>query len=141
MVSHRKTVLFVCTHNSARSQLAEIILRQKYGNHFNVFSAGTNPTSINPFVNLILTEMGINTSNLKSKNVKEFLDQKIDLVVTVCDSAKETCPVFPGAKQYTHKSFKDPNEFSGTSEEIFHAVRGIRDEIAMWIEKKFAPRS
>ncbi|MHA2053452.1 MAG: arsenate reductase ArsC, partial [Candidatus Hodarchaeales archaeon] len=89
MVTPKKTVLFVCTHNSARSILAESLLRKKYGESFQIFSAGTNPTTINPYVAKILAKMGINTSNLKSKHVNEFLGRTIDFVITVCDSAKE----------------------------------------------------
>ncbi|MHA2093467.1 MAG: arsenate reductase ArsC [Candidatus Hodarchaeales archaeon] len=140
MLTEKKVVLFICTHNSARSQLAEAILKQKFGNYFETFSAGTFPTRMNPFVKQILVEMGISTSKLKSKNVNEFLDQQIDLIVTVCDSAKETCPIFPGAKKYEHMSFKDPSQFTGSNSEILNAVRQLRDEISEWIERKFAPK-
>ena len=140
VLTEKKVVLFICTHNSARSQLAEAILQQKFGNYFETFSAGTNPTRINPYINQVLVEMGINTSSLKSKNVNVFLGQEIDLVVTVCDSAKETCPIFPGAKKYEHKSFNDPNQFIGSNDEILEAVRQLRDEISEWIEKNFASK-
>jgi arsenate reductase len=134
----KKVILFVCTHNSARSQLAEAILRQKFEKYFQTFSAGTEPTTINPFVSQILTEMGIDTSNLKSKNVNEYIGLEIDLVVTVCDSAKESCPFFPGAKRYIHKSFKDPSNLMGTDDEVLEAVRQLRDEISDWIVKEFS---
>ena len=136
-MNETRTLLFVCTHNSARSQLAEAILRQKYSNHFQAFSAGTNPTSINPYVRQVLTEMEVKTSNLRTKSVSEFIGLDIDIVVTVCDSAKEACPFIPGAKQYRHKSFKDPNEFTGTDEEVLEAVRLFRDEISEWIALEF----
>lgn len=138
-LSERRTVLFVCTHNSARSQLAEAILRKKYGDYYRVFSAGTTPTTLNIYIKSILAEMGNDWSKYKSKSVNEFLDQKIDLVVTVCDSAKEKCPFFPGAKQYLHKNFEDPSTFTGTNEEILKSVRWIRDEISDWIEQEFNP--
>lgn len=138
-LSEKSRVLFVCTHNSARSQLAEAILRQKYGKYYSVFSAGTEPTTLNNFIKSILAEMGNDWSKYKSKNVNEFIDQKIDLVVTVCDSAKETCPFFPGAKEYKHKSFEDPSKFTGTKEEILKEVRRVRDEIAEWIEQELDP--
>ena len=141
VLSQKKVVLFVCTHNSARSQLSEAILQQKFGDHFQTFSAGTKPTTINPYVKQVLTEMGINTSNLKAKHVNEFLGQEIDIIVTVCDSAKESCPYFPGAKRYEHKSFKDPTKFAGTDDEILKAVRRLKDEILEWIEEKFTPQS
>ncbi len=138
-LSERRTVLFVCTHNSARSQLAEAILRKKYGDYYRVFSAGTTPTTLNIYVKSILAEMGNDWSKDKSKSINEFLDQEIDRVVTVCDSAKEICPFFPGAKQYIHKSFEDPSTFTGTNEKILTSVRRVRDEISDWIEQEFNP--
>ena len=138
-ILERKTVLFVCTHNSARSQLAEALLRMLYGDFYRVFSAGTSPTSLNIYVKSILAEMGNDWSKFQSKNVNDFLDQEIEIVVTVCDSAKESCPLFPGAKQYIHKSFKDPSTLTGTNDEILEAVRQIRDEISDWIKQEFDP--
>ena len=135
----RKTVLFVCTHNSARSQLAEALLREHYGDFYRVFSAGTSPTSLNIFVKRVLAEMGNDWSKHKSKHVDEFSDQDIDIVVTVCDSAKENCPFFPGAKSYLHKSFEDPSTFTGTSDEILSAVHKVKDEISDWIKLEFDP--
>ncbi|MFX0173323.1 MAG: arsenate reductase ArsC [Candidatus Hodarchaeota archaeon] len=137
MVDQKKTILFICTHNSARSQMAEALLRKKYGNFFLALSAGTKPTSINPYTRLVLAEVGINISTHKSRHVRDFFDQKIDLVVTVCDSAKEECPFFPGANQYEHKSFEDPSEIKGSEEEILSGFRRIRDEISSWIDIKF----
>ncbi|UCE13653.1 MAG: arsenate reductase ArsC [Candidatus Heimdallarchaeota archaeon] len=130
-------VLFVCTHNSARSQMAEAILRAKYGDFFEVFSAGTNPTQLNPLVMKIMTEIGIDMSNHESKHIELFLDQEVDIVVTVCDSAKENCPFFPGAKHYMHRSFSDPSQFFGSDEEILNNVRLVRNEIVEWIEEEF----
>lgn len=139
MASPKRTILFVCTHNSARSQLAEAILRHKFNEFYLSFSAGTNPTSVNPYVKQVLMDMEIEISKHESKNVNKFIGQSIDLVVTVCDSAKETCPFFPGAKNYLHKSFKDPNEYTGTDEEILEFVRQLKDEISSWIEEEFTP--
>ncbi|MHA2239818.1 MAG: arsenate reductase ArsC [Candidatus Hodarchaeales archaeon] len=141
MVTPKKTVLFVCTHNSARSILAESLLRKKHGESFQIFSAGTNPTTINPYVVKILAKMEIDISNLKSKHVNEFLGRTIDFVITVCDSAKEDCPFFPGAKQYLHKSFDDPSTFTGSDEVILKEVQRVRDEISKWIEEEFVPIS
>ena len=140
MVVEKKVVLFVCTHNSARSQLAEAILRQKYHDYYQVFSAGTQPTGINPYILPILIDMGIDTSKLESKHVNTFLGREIDFVVTVCDSAQETCPFFPNAKQYLHKSFDDPNSFTGTAENILKEVYRVKKEITDWIEEEFAPK-
>ncbi|MFW9904596.1 MAG: arsenate reductase ArsC [Candidatus Thorarchaeota archaeon] len=130
-------VLFVCTHNSARSQMAEAALRAKYGEFYQVFSAGTNPTKLNPYVNKVMREIGIDMSTHESKHVNSFLDKKIDIVATVCDSAKENCPFFPGAKQYMHKSFPDPSRLSGSEEEILRNIRLVRDEIFKWIDSEF----
>ncbi|MFX0181738.1 MAG: arsenate reductase ArsC [Candidatus Hodarchaeota archaeon] len=136
----KETVLFICTHNSVRSQMAEAILRKKYGDHFIAWSAGTNPTSINPYAKRVLAELDIDISTQESKHIGNFFNNKIDLVVTVCDSAKEECPFFPGANQYEHISFKDPSEHTGTEEETLTEFRRIRDEISNWIEKKFGQR-
>ena len=136
----KKTILFVCTHNSARSQLAEAILRQKFGENYQVYSAGTEPTTINPYILQTLAEMGIDTSELTSKHVNTFLGKEIDLVVTVCDSAQKTCPFFPNAKQYLHKSFDDPNSFTGTAESILKDINRVKNEITAWIEEEFAPK-
>ncbi|MEO0202164.1 MAG: arsenate reductase ArsC [candidate division WOR-3 bacterium] len=125
----KKRVIFICTHNSARSIMAEAILKHLYGNKFEVFSAGTNPTSVKEFTKLVLSEINIETSNLYSKSVNEFLGQKFDYVITVCDSAKETCPFFPGGKHYIHKSFKDPQNLND--------FREVRDEIYNWIKEFF----
>jgi arsenate reductase len=133
-------ILFVCSHNSARSIMAEAILRTKYGKHYEVDSAGTLPSSINPYTRLVLTELGISTDNLSSKSIEGFINKKIDLIVTVCDSAKENCPFIPGAKRLLHKSFQDPSKISGTDEEIMNGLRRVRDEIFDWIINEFTPK-
>lgn len=141
MNSKKKTILFVCTHNSARSQLAEAILRNKASDLYQVSSAGTQPTKVNPIVLEILAEMKINTSNLDSKHINAFLDKEIDLVVTVCDSAKETCPFIPNAKRYLHKSFDDPKNFVGTEERIREEMKRVMNEISKWIDEEFGPKT
>jgi arsenate reductase len=117
--------------------MAEAALRAKYGEFYQAFSAGTNPTKLNPYVKRVMTEIGIDMSTHESKHIDSFLDQKIDIVVTVCDSAKENCPFFPGAKDYKHKSFPDPSQISGSDEEILKSVRSIREEIFKWIDSEF----
>jgi arsenate reductase len=139
MVLQKKSILFVCTHNSSRSQLAEAILRHRYSDSYQVSSAGMEPTVVNPFIIHILAENGIDTSKLKSKNIDSFSDKQFDLVVTVCDSAKETCPIFPNAKNILHKSFDDPNSFKGTDENIRKEVERVMKEISDWIEEEFNP--
>ncbi|MHA2075050.1 MAG: arsenate reductase ArsC, partial [Candidatus Hodarchaeales archaeon] len=90
-------IIFICTHNSARSQMAEAILKENFGDRFEVVSAGTKPTRVNPFAIEVLREINIDISKAQSKHINEFIGQEFDLVVTVCDSAKENCPFFPGA--------------------------------------------
>ncbi len=137
----KKRIIFICTHNSARSQMAEGILRALYGERFEVFSAGTEPKDVNPFAIKVMEEIGIDISKQRAKSVKEFLGEEFDLVVTVCDHAKESCPFFPGGKIYAHKGFEDPSQFRGDEEEILSAFRRVRDEIKDWIEKSFGEES
>lgn len=125
-----KRVLFICTGNSARSQMSEAILRQLGGNQYEVFSAGTHPgKEVNPFAIEVLKERGIKTDVLHPKKLDQFVGMDIDLVVTVCDNAKQECPAFPGAKRMDHWSLEDPAAFEGTYEEILITFRETRDEI------------
>ncbi|MBY8997280.1 MAG: arsenate reductase ArsC [Candidatus Thorarchaeota archaeon] len=131
-----KRVLFLCTGNSARSQMAEALLKHFGGEDFEVYSAGTEPqTKVNPFAIESLKEMGIQTENLYPKSVNEFSSQPFDLVVTVCDGAKQVCPHFPGAKQMDHWSLEDPAAFEGTYDEILYAFRETCDEIERRIKE------
>ena len=133
----KKKVLFLCTHNSARSQIAEGLLRAMYGNEYESFSAGTEVTRVNPYVFKSMAEIGIDLSTHRSKSVQEFLNMEIDYVVTVCDNAKEACPFLAGAKKYYHQSFSDPSQFTGTEEEILVGVATVREEIKTWITETF----
>ena len=129
-----KEILFICTHNSARSQMAEALSNTYLSNSYKAYSAGTTATKVNPYVVKGLNEIGIDTSKLCSTSINEFKGKQFDVVVTVCDSAKEACPFFPG-KQVMHKSFADPSKFEGTEEQIMQQVRKVRDEIKEWITK------
>jgi arsenate reductase len=131
-----KTVLFICTHNSARSQIAEAFLNKLCGDRYEAKSAGVTPTQINPFVAKVMAEIGIDLSTHRSKSIMEFQGKIFDYVVTVCDSARENCPFFPG-KIEIDKSFTDPSAFKGTEEEILRKVRVVRDEIKSWVENTF----
>lgn len=133
----KKRVLFICTHNSARSQMAEAFLKKLFPEKFEAFSAGTEPGTLNPYVIKAMKETGIDISYNITKSVKEFIKQKFDYIVTVCDKAKETCPFFPGGLNYIHQNFEDPSTFSGTNEEIMEKVRKVRDEIKDWVEEIF----
>jgi arsenate reductase len=124
-------VLFVCTHNSARSIMAEAVLRREGGDAFEVFSAGTEATGVKPLTLRALAEAGIDASWARSKSVQEFLGDRFDYVVTVCDRARESCPVFPGAQQSLHWGFDDPSEATGTDEERMVTFRRVLTEITI----------
>lgn len=128
-----KEILFICTHNSARSQMAEALVNAFYKDKYKAYSAGTSVTSINPYVVKVLSEIGIDASKQRSKSINEFLGKQFDIVVTVCDHAKETCPFFPG-KKVLHKRFTNPSKFQGTEEQILKQTRQVRDEIRQWID-------
>jgi arsenate reductase len=122
-----KKVLFLCTGNSARSQMAEAILRNLSGDQYEVYSAGTHPCSeVNPFALEALREIEVNIEGLHPKKVNQFSEQPFDLVVTVCDNAKQECPFFPSAKEMDHWSLEDPAAFEGTYYEILEKFREIR---------------
>jgi len=135
----RKKVLFVCTHNSARSQMAEALLNHLHGDRFQAFSAGTIPTEIHPYTREVLVDIGIDISSHRAKSIDEFITKgmEFDLVVTVCDNARESCPHFPGGKKRLHKSFEDPSQVRGTNWKIMEAFRMARGEIKEWIEEEF----
>ncbi len=136
--SEKKKVLFICTHNSARSQMAEGLLNALYGDHYEAYSAGTEPSRVNPYAIKIMAEIGIDISNHFSKSIEKFKGMEFDFVVTVCDYAKENCPFFPGGKKYLHKGFKDPSKVKGDKNRVLEEFRRIRDEIKNWIEKTFS---
>jgi len=127
-------VLFVCTGNSARSILAEALLRQRGGGAFDVSSAGTEPRGINPFTRRVLAEVGIDASFARSKSVNEFLDERIDYVITVCDQARQVCPVFPGEHETLHWGLADPAAVEGTDKEKMAAFRRTATELDSRIE-------
>ncbi len=124
----KQRVLFLCTGNSARSQMAEALLRLIAGDYFDACSAGTHPAGLNPMTVEAMQELGVDVRHHRSKHVEEFQGQAFDYVVTVCDRAKETCPVFPGARNLRHWSFDDPAAAPGAERrKVFQLVR---DEIA-----------
>ncbi len=125
----KKRVLFLCTGNSARSQMAEGYLRQLAGDRFEVCSAGTRPVGLNPKAVAAMREIGIDISKHHSKSVDEFGGQRFDYVITVCDSAKESCPIFPGATERLHYSFEDPAAANGAAKEQMAGFRRVRDDI------------
>ncbi|HEX5149241.1 MAG TPA: arsenate reductase ArsC [Candidatus Limnocylindrales bacterium] len=118
-------ILFVCTGNSARSVMAEALVRTKGGSAFEVHSAGTDPRGINPLTLRVLSEAGIDASWARSKSVTEYLGQRFDYVVTVCDEARQVCPVFPGVHESLHWGYQDPAEAEGTEEERLAVFRRV----------------
>ncbi len=134
-MSPLKEILFICTHNSARSQIAEGLVNALYGDKLRAFSAGTEQTRVNPFAIEVLKEIGIDISHHTSKTVNVFKDRVFDIVVTVCDHAKETCPFFPG-KLVIHRAFDDPSSVDGSEEDKLMAFRRARDDINNWIKNE-----
>jgi arsenate reductase len=122
-------VLFVCTGNSARSVMAEALLREHGSDAFEVHSAGTEPKGINPLTLRVLAEAGVDASPARSKSVDEYLGQSFDYVVTVCDQARQTCPVFPGVHESLHWGYEDPAAAEGTEEERMEFFRKVFTQI------------
>jgi arsenate reductase len=133
----RKKVLFLCSHNSARSQMAEGLLRALGKDAYEAHSAGTEPTCLNPYAAKVMSEIGIDISEYKSKNIDEFAEPRYDYVVTLCNGAKESCPVAAKSGEYLHVDLNDPSKCSGTEDEKLAAFRETRDKIRLWIEKTF----
>jgi len=125
----KEKVLILCTGNSARSQMAEGLFRAALGEKFEVFSAGTKPSSVRPEAIEVMREIGIDISGHRSKSVDEFLGQRFRYVITVCDNAKESCPIFAGKAERVHWSFEDPAAAQGSEEERTAVFRRIRDQI------------
>lgn len=129
----KKRVLILCTGNSARSQMAEGLLRHDAGNRFEVFSAGTKPSQVRPEAIAVMGELGIDISGHRSKSVEQFSGQPFDYVLTVCDNARETCPIFPGKVVTIHRNFEDPAEMQGSEEERLSLFRRVRDEMRTFL--------
>ena len=155
-----KRVLFVCTHNSARSQMAEGLLNHRYGGRYEAWSAGTHPGGVSPFAVEVMKEIGIDISDHTSKSVEQVARElgvgiaasegdaesagtiagmPLDVVVTVCDDAKERCPYVPAREGNVHVGFDDPSAVEGPDDEKRAAFRRVRDELADWIDATFGP--
>ena len=128
-LGERARVLFLCTHNSARSQMAEGMLRHLAGARFEVHSAGTEATHVRPLAIRTMDEIGIDISGQESKTLERYLEESFDYVITVCDDANEACPFFPGAANRLHWSFEDPSRARGSEEEQLAVFRSVRDRI------------
>lgn len=129
----KKRVLILCTGNSARSQMAEGLLRDMAPEQFEVFSAGTKPVGLNPYAMKVMAEVGIDISDYRSKSVDEFVGQVFDYVIAVCDNAKESCPHFAGSGTRLHHSFEDPADAPDADK--LQTFRRVRDQITDWLEE------
>ena len=125
----KKKILVLCTGNSCRSQIAEGYLRHLAGDTFDVFSAGLEPSVVNPKAIQVMQEDGVDISSHTSKDAEQFVGQQFDFTITVCDNAKERCPFFPGQAERIHWSFKDPADAVGSEEEVLDEFRNVRDQI------------
>lgn len=132
----KQKILFICTHNSARSQMAEGLLRYLADEQFESFSAGTEATHVRPLAIKAMSELGVDISGQQSKTLDQYVNESFDKVITVCDAAAEACPVFLGAKQQLHWSFPDPSQAGGTEEEQLAVYRQVRDAIRERIENE-----
>ena len=134
-MSEKTKVLFVCTHNSARSQMAEGFLRRLGGDAIEATSAGTEPGELHPLAVEVMAEEGIDISGQHAKSVDDFVQQRFDYVITVCDDANESCPIFPHALHRLHWSFPDPSMAGGTHEECLAVFRQVRDGVKARVER------
>ncbi len=134
-------VLFLCTHNSARSQMAEGLLRHLGGDRFEAHSAGMEAAQVRPLAIRAMAELGIDISTHESKTLNRYLWYPFDVVITLCDEAKELCPSFPPTRQQLHWSFPDPSQATGTDEEQMATYRAVRDAIRARIEAELLPRA
>lgn len=136
-MADKQRVLILCTGNSARSQMAEGLIRHDAGDRFDVSSAGTNPSHVRSEAIAVMRELGIDISSHRSKHVDEFRGQPFDYVLTVCDNAKDHCPCFPGTVTH-HHSFQDPAAFAGTETDRLALFRQVRDQIRKYL-RTFPP--
>ena len=138
MTADRRRVLFLCTHNSARSQMAEGLLRSMASGQIEVVSAGSEPGGVHPLAVAVMQEVGIHIASARSKSLDEFAGQRFDYVITLCDQAQESCPVFPGDPKLIHWSFPDPSAATGDENDRYQAFAQVRTELAIrlrtWIQ-------
>ena len=131
----KTSVLFLCTNNSARSQMAEGLLKTIYRDRYDAFSAGIHPIMVHPLAIKVMSELGIDISNQRSKNVLEFEDIIFDIVVTLCDPSRGSCPIAQG-KTIVHTPFMDPASVKGSDDHRVQAFREVRDDISHWVREE-----
>jgi len=132
--ARKKRILFICVHNSARSQMAEGLVNALHGDRYEAVSGGTEATRVHPAAIKAMAEIGIDISGHRSKSIDEFEGERFDDVVMVCDDKQADCPFFPGGKEYIHHAFDDPAACTGTDDEVLACFRRSRDEIRAWVE-------
>ncbi|HWQ67752.1 MAG TPA: arsenate reductase ArsC [Methanospirillum sp.] len=137
MTSEKKSILFVCSHNAFRSQIAEGYMRARHGRSYEAYSAGTDPTELDPRAVPLMAEIGIDISMQKAKPLMDFFDKEIDIAVTVCDGASGACPMVPGAGVVFHQSFPEQGSCSDGEEQCMDHLRRVRDAIITWIDQTF----
>jgi arsenate reductase len=140
-MTKKPRILFICTANAARSQMAEGLLRKKYSDRYEVSSAGTRQSKVSTRAIAVMQEIGIDISHHRSKTLAEYQGIPFDLAVTLCDNAHAACPIVPGAKKTIHHGFTDPHLKPGTEEEVLEVYRKVRDEISAWIDREFGAGS
>ncbi len=136
-MTKKKKILFICTANAARSQMAEGYLRAKYGNRYDVFSAGTRQSKVSTRAITVMKEVGIDISYHHSKTLEALKHESFDIAVTLCDNVNAICPVVPNSEKTIHKGFFDPHLTPGTDDEILNGYRRVRDGITAWIDEEF----
>lgn len=136
MPQPKQRVLFLCTHNSARSQMAEGLVRHLASDRFEAFSAGTEATRVRPLAIRAMAELGVDISAQESKTLDRYLDEPFDAVITVCDDANQACPIFPAGKQRLHWSIPDPSAATGGEDEQLRVYRAVRDQLRQRIERE-----
>jgi arsenate reductase len=137
-VDKKKKILFLCTHNAARSQMAEGFVNARFGDRYVARSGGSEPTQVHPCAIEVMAELGIDLSRQRAKSLNEFDDIPFDCVVTMCADAAENCPIFPGGATYVHHPFDDPEVVAESGAEHCAPFRNVRDQIGEWIEAIFS---
>jgi len=136
-----KKILFLCTHNAARSQMAEGFVNALCADRYEAYSAGSEPTAVHPCAIEVMAEQGIDIASQRAKSLDEYDNASFDYVVTMCADAQENCPIFPGGAEYLHHSFVNPGSVLASGNDQCAAFRRVRDEIKVWLEETFGKNS
>ena len=133
--TQKKTILFMCTHNSSRSQMAEGLVNHFHRNRWEASSAGTSATKVNPYTIKVMKEIGVDISKQVSKDANKMFGKHFDIIATMCSEAEDECPFFIEGDEYVHKSFADPSEAKGTDEQLLKVFQKTRDDLRVWIDE------